>query len=211
MPAEVAHPIGVMCYSLPPMLPRMKRSVGVGTFVAVCAALVGWLSLHERDTTVYPRKLPDAGADGAPGSGHSGAGVGGQAAFDLDAGFGEIRLDALDAGALGDAGMADLGDAPKAVRFGAVLVQYAGAQGSKRDARSRAEALELAGQLAELAKTDFAAAVKKGDPGSVEDAGRMFRGILEPRPEVVLFSLAEDEVSEPVDTPRGYWIVKRID
>lgn len=108
-------------------------------------------------------------------------------------------------------------DAPKSVVFGVVLVTYRGAQGAPgtarvpATARSREAALELAKELAELAKTDFKAAVAKGDKGSMENAGRLPRGVLEPAPEYVLFSLPKGGVSEPVDTPRGYWIVQRIE
>jgi hypothetical protein len=102
-------------------------------------------------------------------------------------------------------------DAPKSVVFGVILVQYKGAQGAPANARSREDALTLAKQLAEDAKTDFKAAVAKGDKGSMENAGRMPRGMLEPAPEYVLFSLAKEGVSDPVDTPRGFWIVRRID
>jgi PPIC-type PPIASE domain len=109
-------------------------------------------------------------------------------------------------------------DAPKSVVFGVVLVTYRGAQGLPggprlpATVRSKEAALELAKQLAELAKTDFKEAVGKGDkPGSMENAGRIPRGVLEPAPEYVLFSLAKGGVSEPVDTPRGYWIVQRIE
>jgi hypothetical protein len=102
-------------------------------------------------------------------------------------------------------------DAPKAVTFGVILVQYRGAQGAPPKARSREEALALVKELAVEAKQDFKAAVKKGDKGSVENAGKIQRGYLEPAPEYVLFSLAKDAVSDPVDTPRGFWIAKRID
>jgi len=101
--------------------------------------------------------------------------------------------------------------APKSVVFGVILVQYKGAQGAPANARSREEALKLANQIAADAKTDFKAAVAKGDKGSMDNAGRMPRGMLEPAPEYVLFSLPKDGVSEPVDTPRGFWIVKRIE
>ncbi|MDI1432858.1 MULTISPECIES: peptidylprolyl isomerase [Polyangium] len=103
------------------------------------------------------------------------------------------------------------GEAPKSVIFGVVLVQYKGAQGAPPNARPREEALTLAKQLAEEAKTDFKAAVAKGDKGSMENAGRLPRGILEPAPEYVLFSLAKGAVSEVVDTPRGYWILQRVE
>ncbi len=118
----------------------------------------------------------------------------------------------------GEAAPALAADAPKSVVFGVVLVTYRGAQGLPgaprlpATVRSREEALELAKQLAELAKTDFKAAVGKGDKvGSMENAGRLPRGVLESAPEYVLFSLPKGGVSEPVDTPRGYWIVQRIE
>jgi hypothetical protein len=118
----------------------------------------------------------------------------------------------------GEAPPALAADAPKSVVFGVVLVTYRGAQGPPGAARipstvrSREAALELAKQLAELAKTDFKAAVEKGDkPGSMDNAGRLPRGVLEPAPEYVLFSLPKGGVSEPVDTPRGFWVVQRIE
>jgi hypothetical protein len=77
---------------------------------------------------------------------------------------------------------------------------------TKREAPRAKERAELA----ELAKKDFAAAVKKGDSGSTDDAGKMYQGILEPGPEVALFTLEPEHVAGPVDTPRGFWIVRRI-
>ena len=102
-------------------------------------------------------------------------------------------------------------EAPKTIVFGVILVTYKGAQGAPSNARSHEAALELAKQLAVDAKEDFKATVAKGDKGSMENAGRMPRGMLEPAPEFVLFSLAKDGVSDPVDTPRGFWIVRRIE
>jgi hypothetical protein len=102
-------------------------------------------------------------------------------------------------------------NAPKSVVFGVILVQYKGAQGAAPNARSRDAALALAKQLAADAKQDFKAAVAKGDKGSTENVGKIQRNFLEPAPEYVLFSLAKDGVSDPVDTPRGFWIVKRIE
>lgn len=98
---------------------------------------------------------------------------------------------------------------PKAVRFGVVLVAYAGAEDAPRSARTKHDALELAQRLAAQAKTDFHAAVRRGDEGSADDVGSMRRGVLEPAPEYVLFSLPQGGVSDPIDTPRGYWIIKR--
>ncbi len=102
-------------------------------------------------------------------------------------------------------------DAPVKVRFGVVLITYAGAELASPTARSKRDAEELARKLAEDAKTDFHAAVRKGDDGSSDDVGRVNRGNLEPAPEYLLFTLGVGKVDGPVDTPRGYWIVKRIE
>lgn len=101
--------------------------------------------------------------------------------------------------------------APQTVKFGVIVVGFKGAQGGSTAQRSRDEAEKLAKQLAEEAKKDFKAAIAKGDKESLEDAGRMYRNMLEPAPEYVLFSLGKGEISEPVETPRGFWILKRID
>ena len=102
-------------------------------------------------------------------------------------------------------------DAPKSATFGAALIEYRGAQGAATEARSKEEALTLAKHLAAVAKTDFKAAVAQGDKGSSEDLGALPRGILEPGPEFVLFGLAVGETSEPVDSPRGFYVFKRIE
>jgi len=105
--------------------------------------------------------------------------------------------------------------APRQVRFGVVLVAYAGAQpsagGGRPATRSREEAKELARKLLQTAAQDFHAAVQQGDSGSSDDVGQVKTGILEPAPEYVLFTLPVDTVGGPVDTPRGYWIVKRLE
>lgn len=110
-----------------------------------------------------------------------------------------------------DAGGPLPANAPKAVRFGVALVQWKGAQGAAPDARSKDEAFKLARTLADTAKTDFKEAVRRGDPGSTDDAGRMPRGILEPSLEYQLFTLTAGSVAGPLETPRGFWIVRRID
>ena len=102
-------------------------------------------------------------------------------------------------------------DVPKSVVFGVILLQYKGAQGAPPNARSRDAALELARKLVTEARQDFRAATVKGDKGSTDNLGRMPRGVLEPAPEYALFSLPKDGVSEPVDTPRGFWILHRIE
>ena len=100
---------------------------------------------------------------------------------------------------------------PKMVRFGVILVQYRGAQAAPPGARSKDEALSLAKSLAEAAKVDFKAQVAKGDPGSMDDAGKIPRGVLEPASEFALFTMSPGMTSSPIDTPRGFWIVRRIE
>jgi hypothetical protein len=170
-----------------------------------------------------PPKAPTAAADASADSeaGASDAAPTGAASPDPDAGAptsedgGEPEPSApSDAGmtlADGEAPPPLAGDAPKSVTFGVILVTYKGAQVAPPTARSKDEALVLAKQLAEEAKVDFKAAVQKGDKGSMENAGRMPRGMLEPAPDFVLFSLAKGAVSDPVDTPRGFWIMQRIE
>jgi len=102
--------------------------------------------------------------------------------------------------------------APNAVSFGVVLFTYQGVQFAPAGARSKQEALEKAKGLVEEAKKDFPEAVKKGDKGSTADAGRIPRGVLEPDLELVLFGLEKGAVHpEPIDTPRGYWILRRVE
>lgn len=168
----------------------------------------------------------DAARDGAGEARDAGDALDGEAPDDpaLAAGpNGEpLLLPTTDAGATllsGEPAPALAAEAPKSVVFGVILVQYKGAQGAAPSARSREAALELAKQIAVEAKDDFKGAVAKvrssgakGDKdGSMENAGRIPRGMLEPAPEYVLFSLPKDGVSEPVDTPRGFWIVHRIE
>ncbi len=101
--------------------------------------------------------------------------------------------------------------APRAARFGVVVVRYRGAQLAPLEAPQRREALARAIVLRELAVKDFAAAVRAGDPGSTIDVGSVRRGDLEPAIEYLLFVLPKGEVSEVVDAPRGYWIMRRVD
>jgi hypothetical protein len=102
-------------------------------------------------------------------------------------------------------------DSPKHVRLGVVLVTFAGTQGAPRGARSKSEALLLAQKLAADARTDFHGTVVRGDGGSVDDVGRIPRGVLELGTEYVAFTMAVGSVSDPLETPRGYWIIKRLD
>jgi hypothetical protein len=100
--------------------------------------------------------------------------------------------------------------APARIGFGAVIFAYQGAQGAPRDARSKEDARKKAAETIELAQKDFAAAVAKGDKGSTTDAGRLPRGVIEPPIEYHLFMLEKGKVHpEPIDTPRGFWVVRR--
>jgi hypothetical protein len=102
--------------------------------------------------------------------------------------------------------------APQQLSFGVVQFAYQGAQFAGGDARSKELSRQKAEATLELAKHDFAAAVAKGDRGSTADAGRIPRGVLEPPIEYVLFTLDKRTVYPMViDTPRGYWIVRRND
>jgi hypothetical protein len=102
--------------------------------------------------------------------------------------------------------------APRQVRFGVILVTYGGAEGApEKGARRKPDALALAAKLADEAKSDFHGAVVRGDTGSSDDVGEVTRGVLEPAPEAVLFTLPAGGVSGVVDTPRGLWIVKRLE
>ncbi len=102
--------------------------------------------------------------------------------------------------------------APQQVTFGVVVFAYQGSQFAAPGSRTKEQAKQKALAAAADAKRDFHAAVAKGDRGSTANAGRMPRGILEAAPEYVLFTLGKGEVAaEPVDTPRGYWLVRRID
>jgi hypothetical protein len=126
-----------------------------------------------------------------------------------DAGTNEEAFDTLPDGR----SVPELPDsAPKTVSFGVVLVTYQGAQSAPTETRSKTDAQKKAAGLVEEAKRDFAAAVAKGDRGSSSNVGRIPRGILEPAVEYQLFSLEKGSVHpEPIDTPRGYWLVRRND
>jgi hypothetical protein len=102
-------------------------------------------------------------------------------------------------------------NSPKQVRLGVVLMTFAGAQGAPPGARSKTDAMGLAQKLAIDAKTDFHSAVVRGDSGSADDIGHVPRRVLELATEYVAFTMAVGSVSDPLETPRGYWIIKRLD
>jgi len=194
-------------------------AIGLGVVVAVLAlvlAFKGGGGSKGAAVDAGEDAAADAAADSAAGT--TAAEVDGGDPFGLD-GVGSApteREDRLDSGvgaALPDGTpVPPLPEkAPRTVRFGVILVTYEGAQGAPAKARSKAEAKELAEKLAAEAKTDFHAAVSHGDTGSADDLGRIPRGTLELAPEYVLFTLPSGQTSEPIDTPRGFWIVKHLD
>jgi hypothetical protein len=102
-------------------------------------------------------------------------------------------------------------DAPEKVKLGVVLVRYQGTQGSSDSTRSRESALALANEITDLAKKDFNEAIKRGDRGSSDNVGWIKQRILERSVEHSVFSLEKGQISDaPIDTPRGFWIVKRL-
>lgn len=108
-------------------------------------------------------------------------------------------------------------DAPKRVRLAVLVVGFDGTQGfsipgfSERH-RTKDEALELARSVHQLAQTDLKKALEKADRGSRDDIGFLPRGILERRIEHQVFGLRKgDFAPEPLETPRGYWVVKRLE
>jgi parvulin-like peptidyl-prolyl isomerase len=197
-----------------------KRTAVVFAMLAVTAVAVivgGRPGKGPAPAATASAEARDAGPEAGAAARLDG-GDGGEANPEEGPAQGEPALVTTDAGATlldGAPAPALPGTAPKSVVFGVILVEYKGAQGASPNARSREAALELAKQFAAEAKTDFKAAVAKavaeGNKGSMENAGHMPRGMLEPAPEYVLYSLPKDGVSEPVDTPRGFWIVRRIE
>jgi PPIC-type PPIASE domain len=102
-------------------------------------------------------------------------------------------------------------DAPKRVRLGVALFRFAGAEGSTPRDRSREAAESAAAEALKSAQEGFRRAIAKGDPGSNEDIGWIPRGVLEKRVEHAVFSLKAGELGGgPVETPRGFWVVRRI-
>ena len=187
--------------------------------------LVGWLTMEQMSRTHVHAEPLDAGSNAnasanANANANASANVGSAPEGGAIEGTGAAN-GAIDTSADGgfsltgltnflDAGSMPTG-APRSVRLGVVLVQFAGAEGASSSARAKPDALKHAVELAEQARTDWKAAVKAGDTGSSEDIGRIPRGVLDPHTEVVVFSLEKDGISEPLETPKGYWIVRRVE
>jgi hypothetical protein len=197
----------------------MQRSTAALLGLGFLAALVGAILI------AHDSPKPKAAAKPAPSAS---AAASGAAAPATSASAGPIA--SQDAGATDDDGGAlpftegfetfpDGGrvpelpnSAPQELSFGVVQFAYQGSQFAGSDSRTKEQARQKAEEALELAKHDFAAAVSKGDRGSTADAGRIPRGVLEPPIEYVLFMLDKHAVHPAViDTPRGYWIVRRND
>jgi hypothetical protein len=198
----VSEPHG---HSRPTDGPQKYGSIIVG---AAALVLAGWMTVESMD----PRPLKatvDAGVDASSTATTATSTAGpvilvdaGAATIDLDAG---LTLPTLTI----DAALPTGG--PRSVKLGIVMITFAGAEGAPPGARPKGQAKELADGLLSMARADFHQAVGKGDTGSGDDLGRFPRGILDPNVEAVVFSLGQNDVSEVVETPRGYWIVKRLD
>jgi len=190
---------------------RSQRWLSILVGLAV-VALAAWMTVE--GMSPHPiRKDTEAGVAAAAASASSAAAPDAAAAAasaadassDLDAG---LFLPAI---SLGDASITLGSGAPRQVKLGLILVTYQGAEGAPSNARSKADARAIADRLGQEAKSDFHHAVASGDSGSSDDIGRIPRGVLDPRTEASVFALSSGEVSEVLETPKGFWIVKRID
>jgi hypothetical protein len=194
----------------------MERSTAALLGLVFMAALSGVLLISHSSPKKRPHAALPKPAASALASAHPAASA--QTSPDLDAG---AELDAAAAVPFTE-GFETFPDggkvpelpnsAPQEVSFGVVQFAYQGAQFAGSDSRTKELARQKAEGTLDLAKHDFAAAVSKGDRGSTSDAGRIPRGVLEPPIEYVLFMLDKGTVSATIiDTPRGYWILRRND
>lgn len=185
----------------------MQRAVPA-LFIALVLAAVGYLFAHnERGTSspetaaAQPTASPTASATDSPAAAqteHPDAGVTAPPQSELDKVLGGGPVPPLP------------NDAPSKVGIAVILFTHAQAQLAGKHARSKKEAFRLAQEILPQARENFKEAVKHGDPGSTDDAGTVPRGVLEPALQYVVYTLEKGQVfPEPVDTPRGYWVVKR--
>lgn len=101
--------------------------------------------------------------------------------------------------------------APTKVKLGIAIFRYQGAQSPPESRRTKKEAEELAKKAIAAAKVEFIEAVKMGDMGSHENIGWIGQGVLEKSVEYAVFTTDKDTLaSAPIDTPRGYWVIKRV-
>ncbi len=186
------------------MSDRVQRGTTILVGLSI-VGVVGWMTYKQLDA---PRAVVGPSADASSPAPSS------SAVEEIDASTPLPLIDDPEAGAeppVHEAAGALPQGAPRSVRLGVVLVVYAGAEGAPRGARPKRDAAALAEKLADEAKTNFRHAVLTGDQGSAEDIGRIPRGVLDPHTEVTVFGLPAGTVSDVLETPRGYWIVKRIE
>jgi hypothetical protein len=192
---------------------QRTTSVTVGLLFVAALAAVAVLGLRPKRVPEHtPAPKPSVTAKVAPSSSAAPSSSTTPVGVDLDAGVPREGVVTEGFETFPDGGkVPELpASAPAKVGFGAVIFAYQGAQGAPHDARSKEEARKKAVEAIELAQKDFAAAVAKGDRGSTTDAGRLPRGVIEPPIEYYLFTLEKGKVHpEPIDTPRGFWVVRR--
>lgn len=193
----------------------MQRSTAALLGLSFLAALIGVILVsHDKPkprASAPEKPVPSAVASVSPAASSTSGAIGKDAGLADDAGaisFTEGFETFPDGGRVPELPSS----APQQVSFGVVQFAYQGSQFAGSDALTKEQARQKAEATMELASRDFAAAVSKGDRGSTTDAGRVPRGVLEPPIEYVLFMLNKHTVNPvPIDTPRGYWIVRRND
>ena len=192
----------------------MQRSTAALLGLGFLAALSGVILITHESPRKHPhvsvsKTTPSASARAAPSASALG-GTERDAGADTDAGAAAPFTEGFETFPDGGKVPELPNSAPAEVGFGVVQFAYQGAQFAAPDSRSKELARQKAEAVLDLAKHDFAAAVSKGDRGSTSDAGRIPRGVLEPPIEYVLFMLDKGSVSPAIiDTPRGYWILRR--
>lgn len=192
-----------------------QRTIGIGAlFLILAAVAVAWMRIPRDQPTPVP--APSASAVVAATASVVAAPTTSAAPASEAASDGAVAEDTASEGfdILPDGRKAPPlpNSAPQEVTFGVIVFGYQGAQFAAPGARTKEQAKQKAIAAIAEAKHDFSAAVAKGDHGSTSNAGKMPRGMLEAAAEYTLFSLSKGEVAaEPVDTPRGYWVLRRID
>ncbi len=184
-----------------------------GTSVVFAALLAGAIAT----VVVQARRGPDS-APAGPADAGALADAGLDAKADGDAGEDAAEPDEVEGPLVPLDVLPDGGAVPelpasgaKRAAFGVILFRYRGAQNAAKDARPKEKALELAKAIIPEAQDDFGEAVKRGDVGSGANLGRVSRGILEPALEYLLFTLEKGDVyGTPIDTPTGYWVLRRV-
>jgi hypothetical protein len=180
---------------------------------AAAIFVAGWMTYESMDPRPQAAKHEDAGAAVAStATAVTSAAPTSTALILIDASVPMIDLDgglalpslSLDAALLPSS-------APRSVKMGVILITFAGAEGAPNNARPKDQAKEVAAKLLPMAQADFHQAVNQGDSGSADDIGRIPRGVLEPPVENAVFGLGTNDVSDVIETAKGYWIVKRLD